>query len=114
MSKGDFVEFPEKRRSVRFCAEIPVLLPNGSGVTRDFSTDGAYFLTDQLKTPGEDIELFMLLDHTGGDNQVRLRCTGTVRRVEHLVNGTGVALAFTSQTLVVMDGKSTSSGALIT
>lgn len=89
--------FHDERRSQRFIGKIPVLLKQGTGVTRDYSADGVYFVTDQLIFPGEEIELVMVLDHQRMGAVVRLRCGGHVVRVEQGEDTRGVAVAITKQ-----------------
>ncbi|HZV81924.1 MAG TPA: PilZ domain-containing protein [Geobacteraceae bacterium] len=83
----------ENRKSKRFSGSIPVMLNQGTGLTRDYSADGVYFLTDQAISLGERIELVMLLDHQSMGTGVRLRCWGDVVRVENNEDRTGVAIA---------------------
>lgn len=88
------MSFLEKRKAERFRGEIPIELPQGRGVTRDCSTDGVYFVTDQAFSVGETIEFVMRLDHSGVGYPLRLRCLGEVKRVEKKSMKTGVAVAF--------------------
>lgn len=90
------MNFPEKRKSVRYDGEIPLELKQGAGLTRNYSTDGIYFVTDQPLSVGEQIEFVMPLDHAGLGRAVRLRCQGDVLRVEPGPENTGVAVAITS------------------
>ena len=83
----------ENRKSKRFPGTIPVILKQGTGLTRDYSTDGVYFVTDQAISLGEQLELVMLLDHQSMGAAVRLRCQGDVVRVEKNEGMTGVAVA---------------------
>lgn len=85
--------FHDDRKSRRFSGKIPVMLKQGTGMTRDYSADGVYFVTDQDVTPGEQIELVMLLDHQSLGAGVRLRCRGDVVRVEPRDDKAGVAVA---------------------
>jgi hypothetical protein len=93
--KGDTVDFLDRRRAERFKAEIPIELKQGTGVTKDFSTDGILFVTDQVISVGEQIEFVMLLNHTGTEYAVRLRCRGDVLRVESGAITKEVATAIT-------------------
>lgn len=89
------MKFPEQRKSVRFPGQIPVVFRQGTGLTRDYSADGVYFVTGQTMSLGEQIELVMLLDHQSMVSGVRLRCSGNVVRVEYHEGGAGVAVATT-------------------
>lgn len=71
-------------------------LEKGTGLTRDFSTSGIYFETDQSFSLAEPIEFFMNLEHTDLVPQARVRCLGEVVRVEPMGEKTGVAVAIHS------------------
>jgi hypothetical protein len=86
----------ENRKSKRFPGTIPVVLKQGTGLTRDYSTDGVYFVTDQTISLGEQLELVMLLDHQSMGVGVRLRCRGDVVRIEKNEDTTGVAVAISN------------------
>jgi hypothetical protein len=86
----------ERRKSERFTGQIPIELRQGKAVTRDCSTDGVYFVTDQSFSVGEKIEFDMLLDHSGLNTAMRLHCLGKVLRVEpYFSRKTGVAVSYT-------------------
>ena len=87
----NFVE----RNSVRFKGKIPLEVKHGTGLTRDFSTSGLYFFTDQPVSMGETLELVMLLDHQNQGERVRLRCQADVVRIEPDLDKLGVAVAIT-------------------
>jgi hypothetical protein len=90
------LNFPERRKATRFKGKIPIGLRNGTGVTRDFSTSGVYFVTDQSFAPADPIEFFMNLEHSGLAPLVRVRCLGEVVRVKPAGEKTGVAVAISS------------------
>jgi hypothetical protein len=90
------LNFSERRKATRFKGKIPIELRNGTGVTRDFSTSGVYFETDQSFAPAEPIEFFMDLEHSGLAPLVRVRCLGEIVRVEAAGEKTGVAVAISS------------------
>ncbi len=83
----------EKRRAERFNGAIPVELKQGKGLTRDFSTDGVYFVTDQPLALGEQLDFVMHLTHADPAWPVLLRCRGEVVRLEVGLEKTGVAVA---------------------
>ena len=83
----------EQRKAERFYGQIPVELKQGTGLTRDCSTSGIYFVTDQKFSVGEQVELALLLDHTGLGQPIRLRCSGEIVRLEADHKRTGVAVA---------------------
>ncbi len=78
---------------MRFPGKIPVMLKQGTGLTRDYSVDGVYFVTDQPLSPGEEIELTLLLNYQTAGQGMRLGCRGKVQRVEHCSEKLGVAVA---------------------
>lgn len=84
-----------ERNSVRFKGEIPLEVKQGTGITRDFSSCGLYFFTDQQVLVGESLELVMLLEHQNQARTVRLRCQADVVRVEAEADRLGVAVAIT-------------------
>ncbi|QWV95004.1 PilZ domain-containing protein [Geomonas oryzisoli] len=84
-----------ERNSVRFKGEIPLEVKHGKGITRDFSSCGLYFFTEQPVSLGESLELVMLLEHQNQGHKVRLRCQADVVRVEPGAGRLGVAVAIT-------------------
>lgn len=96
----NFVE----RNAVRYKGEIRLEFNAGTGLTRDFSTCGLYFFTDQQVSLGETLEVVMLLEHQTMGQRVRLRCLADVVRVEPEGQRLGVAVALTKH-LVEPTGK---------
>jgi hypothetical protein len=90
------LHYPERRKETRFRGKIPLILKKGTGVTRDFSTSGVYFETGQSFSTGEPIEFCVILEHSGLEPKVRLRCLGEIMRVEPMREKTGVAAAIKS------------------
>jgi len=88
--------FQERRKAPRFQGQLDVKLEKGAGVTRDFSTSGIYFETDQSFAPAEPLDFFMNLEHTDLGPHARVRCRGEVVRVEPMREKTGVAVAIHS------------------
>jgi len=94
---GEYMQgFDEKRKTMRFHMNLPIELKNGKGVTRDVSTQGVFFETDQLLSVDETVEFTIAMLYAVVDSSVRLRCQGKVLRVEPAPNGIGVAAALTS------------------
>ena len=100
---------PDRRSASRHRVALPVRLGEGSGLTRDLSTNGLYFLTDEPLELGQVVQLSMTLHHADPQRPVDLVCRGSVCRVEDLEQGPdsrfkrGIAviaddLAFTSDT----------------
>lgn len=93
------MKFHEHRKSKRFAGKIPVLLGQGTGLTRDYSVDGVYFVTDLKMRLGEKVELLLLLEHQEYSRGMGLRCRGDVVRVERGAGVTGVAVAISKHLL---------------
>ena len=90
------MDFFERRMSVRYNGKISLEVKEGKGLTRDFSSSGIYFVTDQVLSVGERLEVVMLLEHIGMERVWRLHCEGKVLRVEPTVEKIGVAFAINS------------------
>jgi hypothetical protein len=69
-----------------------VELAQGTGVTRNVSVSGVYFVTNAWRVvPGQPLDFTLVLDDLGTLAPWRLRCTGTVLRVEPRGEIVGVA-----------------------
>jgi PilZ domain len=88
--------FPERRKTTRFNGNLPVELGHGRGVTRDFSSQGVYFETDQPLSVGEAIQFNIPIDHSGLEYSFHIRCQGVVLRVEPSGEKVGVPVAIHS------------------
>lgn len=90
----------ERRAGQRFCLHIPVFLrlPNGeregSAFTQDLSARGVLLYTELPLSVGDAVELTMVMpcQITLGDD-MRVRCSGTVKRVIHSVAGNTFGVA---------------------
>ncbi|MBW6521276.1 MAG: hypothetical protein K0A99_09755 [Desulfoarculaceae bacterium] len=51
------MNFRRQRKEMRYQDEIPLEVKQGMGCTRNFSTSGLYFVTDQGLTIGEQLEV---------------------------------------------------------
>jgi hypothetical protein len=69
---------------------------HGTGITRDVSAGGVFFVTQQLFSPGDPIECTLVFEHLEPDHPVRLHCRGQVVRVEPEDGKIGVAVAITA------------------
>ena len=76
------MECLENRNATRYSCEVPVKFIGGTGVTRDYSTDGAYFTTDRIFVLGEQLEFLMCLTNQDPTKIVALTCQAEVVRVE--------------------------------
>ena len=81
----------ENRREERFALEVPVNLEAGSGLSRDISGSGIYFVTDQPLSPGETVKFSVKLDYIRPGKPIQLDCRGQVLRVEATGEKIGVA-----------------------
>ena len=86
----------EKRKAPRYSGKFPIELERGWSVTRDFSTVGVFFETDQSFSVGEIIEALLEIDHSDLGHSYRIRLRGCVLRVEPNQGKTGVAVAIHS------------------
>lgn len=88
----------EQRREPRYQGKLPVQFESGKGITRDFSGSGVFFETDRSFTPGQLIELTLVLEHIDPEHPVQLKCLGKIIRVEESGQKIGVAAAINSYT----------------
>jgi hypothetical protein len=65
-------------------------------MTRNISTSGVFFETDQAFSTGNPIRLTVVLEPTLPGNPARLHCRGKIVRAEGHGEKPGVAVAFTS------------------
>jgi hypothetical protein len=83
--------FKKKRKAARRFESLPVKVLNDErkGVTRDVSASGVYILTDKHYETGSIITMTIDLDYPPG---TRMRCVGTIVRVEDHGARVGVAV----------------------
>lgn len=81
----------DQRSEERIPLETPILLATGTGVTRDISKSGIYFLTEQDLSPGGALNLSVQLDYACPGQPLKLECRGEVLRVEAMGAKFGVA-----------------------
>jgi hypothetical protein len=86
----------DKRRATRYQVALPVQLESGNGSTRDISTSGIFFETEESFSPGAEIRFSAVLEHAVPGGPVRLRCEGQIVRVERREGKVGVAATITS------------------
>jgi hypothetical protein len=96
------------RQYPRFPFELRVELAQGVGVTRNVSAGGVYFVTDQPHSAGDAADFTLVLGDLTYGGPWRLRCAGTVLRVEPRGNKVGVAATIVSYQVSssCSDGKS--------
>src|SRR5436190_22012080 len=87
----------EPRQSQRVNAEVTVRLENrASGVTRDISPNGVYFVIGVTIEGGQLIRFTLEFADPSG-NPLHLNCTGQVVRVEEAGGKRGVAVRIIEQ-----------------
>jgi hypothetical protein len=62
-------------------------------MTRNYSAEGVFFVTEQSALVGAPIDFFVTISHSALGFSFRLRCKGLVMRVEPAQGKTGVAIA---------------------
>jgi hypothetical protein len=92
---------PDRRQAPRFRAELLVELAHETGITRDVSDSGVFFLSQGLFSPGDPIVLTLVFEHLDPGHPMRLRCQGQVVRVEQGEGKTGVAVRITAYRLAM-------------
>ena len=85
------VDYKERRESTRHLIELPVKFGRGTGVSRDISFTGIYFITKELLEPGEPIKFAFELEYAIPGKSLQLDCYGHVLRVEQKGNTYGIA-----------------------
>jgi hypothetical protein len=89
----------EPRRSQRVNAEVTVRLEDrASGITRDISPNGVYFVIGESLEEGQHIRFTLEFEDPGG-GPLHLNCVGRIVRVEDANGKRGVAVAITEQKL---------------
>ena len=91
---------PSRRLAERYPLQLRVELPDGIGRTRDVSTAGVYLVTDRWYGIGESMEFTLVFPEPPAPPPVRLRCQGTVVRVEPREAEVGLAVMMTSSAIV--------------
>ena len=85
------VHHDERRETKRHQIEVPVNFGRGTGISKDISFSGIYFITKELLEAGEPLKLAFELEYAIPGKSLQLDCQGHVLRVEQL-NGTyGIA-----------------------
>src|SRR2546425_2117390 len=90
------IEKKSTRRVRRHVLALPVQLARGSGLTRDVSTGGVYFLTDQVYPLDSQVDLTLVFGATPPEPPIQVQCQARVVRVEPRSDGVGIAAAITS------------------
>ena len=83
----------ERRNEQGFGSALPVYLKNGTGVMRDMSASGAYFVTHNTYRIGETINFS--ISTYASDGRTVWKCRGDVLRTEPQDRNIGVAVKIT-------------------
>ena len=81
----------EKRATQRIEMEIPIQLGEGTGVTRDVSLSGIYFVTEEPADEGTRLRFTIEFEYVVPGRPLHLDCSAHVLRVEQQGNEHGVA-----------------------
>jgi hypothetical protein len=84
------------RRHHRYPLTLNIELARGTGLTRNVSAGGVYFVTDQPHTPGAPIEFTLVFEQLSQRAPSHLQCKGSVLRVEPQGDRLGVAATIAS------------------
>ena len=90
------IEKKSTRSVRRHVLALPVQLARGSGLTRDVSAGGVYFLNDQVYPLDSQVDLTLVLGATLPGSPIQVQCHARVVRVEPRSDGVGIAAAITS------------------
>ena len=80
---------PERRCVPRHRMSLPVRYPGGTGVTRDVSSTGVYFLSGGSFEEGQQVSLAISLEHSNPEGPLDVTYRGVVVRVEESDLGPG-------------------------
>ncbi|MFU8790120.1 MAG: PilZ domain-containing protein [Methylobacter sp.] len=85
----------EKRSARRFPTHCTVELEERVGVTRDLSTTGFSFISEQAVPINSMLRCVILMPKKKGAI-IRLRCEGRIVRINRTENGWDIGVSFTS------------------
>ncbi len=86
----------DKRTASRFSMSLPLHVDGKAGTTRDVSTKGIYFETDESYAPGSELQLSMELLNVAPEGAAQLVCKGRIVRVEPKDGRLGIAITIES------------------
>ena len=96
----------EAREAPRFLCALPVMTGSSKGITRDLSSSGIFFESDDSFLPGQTIEFSIVLEYLYPDNPVCIKCSGAIVRVEK--NRKKICIAATIDSYSLIDHLHTS------
>lgn len=93
------------RREERFESTMPVQLEHGTGIARNVSATGIYFVTDVALEKGRPVSFTLdYKDYPGGP--LRVKCTANVVRVERCDGKIGVGACISAFEFIRVAGGS--------
>ena len=81
----------EQRAVQRISLEVPIMVGDTSGTTRNISGNGIYFVTEEPFSADENIQFSLALDYVVPGKLLQFACQGRVVRVESLGEQYGIA-----------------------
>jgi hypothetical protein len=90
------IDTKPSRSAQRYHLGLPVQLPGGPGLTRDVSTGGVYFQTDQTYHLDSQIDFTLAFGTMEQAPPIQVLCHARVVRVEPLRDHVGIAAVITS------------------
>ena len=96
----------EARESPRFPGALPVITGSSKGITRNLSSSGILFETDDFFFPGQAREFLIVLEYLYPDRPAFIQCGGAIVRVEK--NGKKTCVAATIDSYSIIDHLQTS------
>jgi hypothetical protein len=85
----------ERRGATRYELELPVVIGDMRGFTRNIGIGGALIVCPRRFAPNDPIDLVVEITFSDPHMPTRLRCVGVVRRVHKLRRGHALAITFT-------------------
>jgi hypothetical protein len=95
-----FKKGPHREDRIRKRLPVEVLNDDGKGVTRDLSSSGVFFETDKDYKVGSTIEITIDFESSP---KARIRCIGTIVRVENRGSKVGVAVQVNARESLVVN-----------
>ena len=97
-------DYLQKRATERIEVEVPVHLEKGSGISRNVSLSGIYFLTDQVFQEGICFRFTIEFEFAIPGRPIHLDCEARVLRVETQGEKMGVAARIEDFTYLQEEG----------
>jgi hypothetical protein len=95
MKTNDIGKADDQRRYTRFDAQLPVLIDEGQGVTRDISTNGIFIIQSDQQEMGTPINFWVQMNTSVG--AIKLRGEGEICRIEQTGDQVGLGIKILRQ-----------------